>query len=115
MHNEVGHGRRSKAKPVPDNDTLFQVIMFHDNALDSTTKDWVRSLETTPHEAVYQLIQFVLRAAGCPGQASVLSLDHIRDPDGISEVLEELQSSFDPVTPFLPTLLDNNSDKKELI
>ncbi|KAH6568070.1 hypothetical protein BASA60_008777 [Batrachochytrium salamandrivorans] len=63
--------------------------MNHGAAIETTVVDWIKSYEEDPSEAMCDLINFIIQAAGCT--LSTVSRETIEDPDTITDTLQEIQ------------------------
>ncbi|KAH6572196.1 hypothetical protein BASA62_003520 [Batrachochytrium salamandrivorans] len=86
---KTGHGSTTQEGPVTPSVSLFDIVMNHGAAIETTVVDWIKSYEEDPSEAMCDLINFIIQAAGCT--LSTVSRETIEDPDTITDTLQEIQ------------------------
>jgi hypothetical protein len=74
--------------------SLFQVIMFHENAIEAEVREWMNSFEADRYSAMAILLNLFLAACGA---AETLTSDMAADFDAIDVVLTGILKNFDPV------------------
>ncbi|KAI9003378.1 hypothetical protein DFJ74DRAFT_436159 [Hyaloraphidium curvatum] len=87
-----GNSRSARAKPTAklDGDSIFQVVASSESSLEAAVADWLAAYSEDKVAATCELLNFLLQAAGYPGNS--LDVSVLEDPDGndISEILEAL-------------------------
>ncbi|ORX93238.1 hypothetical protein K493DRAFT_338370 [Basidiobolus meristosporus CBS 931.73] len=73
--------------------TFSDAVLVHGSALTTTVSDWIESYQADNLEALVQLINFLIKACGCPG---AITRDAIENNDEIVDLLHDLQNDFDP-------------------
>ncbi|KAK9701553.1 cohesin complex subunit [Basidiobolus ranarum] len=87
------HRYREQSSTGSVDSTLYDAVLVHGSALTTTVSDWIDSYQTDNLEALVQLINFLIKACGCPG---AITREAIENNDEIVELLHDLQNDFDP-------------------
>jgi hypothetical protein len=74
--------------------SLFQVIMFHENAIEAEVREWLDAFESDRNSAMAILLNLFLATSGA---AESLTGDMAADSDAIDKVLTGILKNFDPV------------------
>jgi cohesin complex subunit SA-1/2 len=84
------------------NNSIEDAVMNPAAALQSTTEDFLESLEQTPGAAQAELINLILRSCGCNDSVDA---DEVLDYDGVVDALdtftEGLKQVSDPIALYL--------------
>lgn len=74
--------------------SLFQVIMFHENAIEAEVREWMDAFEADRNSAMAILLNLFLAASGA---AESLTSETAADSDEIDKLLTGILRNFDPV------------------
>ena len=75
---------------------LYAAVFASDDALDGIAADWVKRFETHESIALAEVVNFVLRCAGCESEVT----EHdIEDPDEASIRLTDIQDEYQATNP----------------
>ncbi|KAL1589997.1 hypothetical protein WHR41_01406 [Cladosporium halotolerans] len=75
---------------------LFAEVFAHGKDLQEIAKEWRQSFDQHESSALAEVINFVLRAAGC---TSKVTEHDIEDPDAVSSKIEDLQNEYQATEP----------------
>lgn len=75
---------------------LFAEVFAHGKDLQEIAKEWRQSFENYESKALAEVINFVLRAAGC---TSKVTEHDIEDPDAVASKIEDLQHEYQATEP----------------
>jgi cohesin complex subunit SA-1/2 len=75
---------------------LFADVFAHGKDLQDIAREWCKAFDEHESRALAELINFVLRAAGC---TSKVTEHDIEDPDAVSGKVEELQDEYQATEP----------------
>ena len=75
---------------------LFAEVFAHGKDLQEIAKEWRQSFEQYESKALAEVINFVLRAAGC---TSKVTEHDIEDPDAVASKIEDLQHEYQATEP----------------
>ena len=75
--------------------SLFQVIMFHENAIEAEVRELINAFESDNAAAMAVLLNLFLAASGA-GES--FTKDSIADYDAIDKNLKKVLQHYDPVS-----------------
>ncbi|KAG9307285.1 hypothetical protein G9A89_017113 [Geosiphon pyriformis] len=70
---------------------LFEAIRAPNSSVETVTSDWIEAYESDNQTALLVLINFIIRASGCPNS---ISREAMEDEDSIVDNLRQLQEAF---------------------
>lgn len=101
IRSTAGKARRPKKAKALDTEAaedaggLYAEVFARGHTLDAVAVDWLKTFDAHQSEAVADLINFVLRCAGCELEITNHDID---DPDGCTNKLTDLQEEFQAVS-----------------
>ncbi|CZT19110.1 uncharacterized protein RCC_04956 [Ramularia collo-cygni] len=90
-----------KAKVLDEADAeaaggLYADLFAHDKTIDEVVKEWLAAFEEHESRALADVINFVLKSAGCNGKLTEFDIE---DPDGATARLTDLQDEHQATEP----------------
>ncbi|XJO74885.1 hypothetical protein BDV3_005641 [Batrachochytrium dendrobatidis] len=70
-------------------ETLYEIVFNHRLALEPIIIDWIESYQQDPNEAMCDLVNFLIQAAGCT--KPMVNRETIEDSDLITDALQDIQ------------------------
>lgn len=75
---------------------IFAEVFAHNADAEAIVSQWLSRFEQHEASALAEIVNFVLRAAGC---TSTVTEEHVEDPDNITSVITDLQDEFQATDP----------------
>jgi len=91
--------KRSKAVNVEtaaDAGGLFAEVFGDDVQFEVVAADWLKSFDTHESQALADMVNFILKCAGCHSTTSDFDIE---DPDGVTNRLTDIQEEFQATAP----------------